>query len=122
MNTTHGTKKDQVIPHEQAVQRFAEATKKAAINDFCHAIAKEASERCSTIVGGPSVPVPRRPVRRPPGSFDVWGFARTFVLQALNRCFNEVSTQKSSRKLCKKWDPTYQQMALDMAFERGSEG
>ena len=42
----------QVIPHEQAVQRFAEATKKAAVNGFCHAIAKEALERCLTIVDG----------------------------------------------------------------------
>ena len=36
----------QVIPHEQAVQRFAEATKKAAMNDFRRAIANEALERC----------------------------------------------------------------------------
>ena len=63
----------QVIPHEQAVQRFAEATEKAAINDFCHAIANETLERYLFNVGGPSVPVPRRPVGRPPGSFNVSG-------------------------------------------------
>ena len=87
---------------------------------FCHAVANEALERCLTIVGGPSVPVPLRPVGRPPGSFAVSGVARMFVLQAHGRCFAEVSTRKS-RKQYKKWDPMCQQAALDMAFEKGSD-
>ena len=73
-----------------------------------------------TIVGGPSVLVPRCPVGRPIGSFDVSGFARMLVLQTLKRCFTEVSSRKSS-KTYKKWDPAYQQTALDMAFEKGSD-
>ena len=39
-----------VIPHEEAVERFATATEEGATNDFCHAVANKALERCLTIV------------------------------------------------------------------------
>ena len=63
-------------PREEAVGRFAEATEKAAVNGFCHAVASEALERWLIIVAGPSVSAPRRPVGQTPGSLDLSGFAR----------------------------------------------
>ena len=105
------------LPSEEAIRRRQQALQRADNEGFCRQLV---SQIVNSVDVPNIVPMRRRP-GRPPGTFDVAFFCRHLVEGMLETATTRIEQSTRTKKVYKAWSDAERSMALQLAFDKGSD-
>ena len=106
-----------ILPSEEAIRRRQQALERADNEGFCRQLV---SQIVNSVDVPDIVPITWRP-GRPPGTFDVAFFCRRLVERMLETATTRIEQSTRTKKVYQTWSDAERVMALQLAFDKGSD-